>query len=989
MNLPEQLHSPTNSYTIQSQVGRGAFGVTFRAQREADQRSVILKLLRWDRLKDWKAVELFEREARVLKQLSHPNVPEYLDYFSLGSASKPEGYVLVQAFVPGRSLRNAMLEKEKFSNDEMYAWFKQILEVLHYLHSLNPPVIHRDISPKNIMLTPAGQAYLIDFGTVQDVVRRTESIASTSAGTYGYSPAEQFMGRSLPASDLYGLAMTYIALSTGREPDELPHQGLKIDVSKTFASMRVDARLLLLLEQMTIVDPEDRLKDASIALERLSPLVQNAFDLNLSVPEDPNPKEEIQNENHKDSKSKNVLSQIDDDAESEIPLSVLPDTLSLQIPVTSTQLRNAAKRLQNIPENSLWSDAPEDQLDEAVDTLAVSDSGTHFIVTTYTACFLVAIENLSITTLIQECITERQAAFSADGKRLCISDYYNKRLYLFDLADDSSIQPRVIPLKELGSFAPDHQVAISPDYHLIAIGYENRVLFIDWNSGDILSPLSLPFEQDLSSSFFFSPDAQMLCGSNSSLTVFVKQDGSISKFNTPSVALSLDGRMLAMVPINQPEGEMAIELGEFESLVPDLKWKPTRVVINQGHSGDLKQIRFSPDRRWLAVEYETSESIGDDDLWGCEIAVVDVINLTVFTRFRDPYRPNRLLGPLTSIGFSSDSSRLWLLEGFYGTPLCFSITDRSFIGMIAFVFNSPHKKNEAVFNVFYQGKKTSGESYQVTPVGYTFDGFYGPLMESRVSKNDSIFSRPDLVRRVLSKETLESLLEPTDQLRLLDWRDRFSIYRKMRACKRLPRKSDLGPLVQATTGLTHLVPRIIEDAEKSQKQKNRFSPKSMLQLHSNAIISAANDLKKRSKEELEIIFEQTLEKVEALEREMANAHARRLAKKQALIETQRRLEKERQEQERLKSQALKAQEEARLREEARKQLEASRLLEAKQLFIEATIEEERQRRRWFCFWRKDYSKAFALYQQAAHLGLVEAAKAALRLKKKMKINIQN
>jgi serine/threonine protein kinase len=91
------------------------------------------------------------------------------------------------------------------SPDQMRAWLRDILEVLAYLHERTPPVIHRDVTPRNIILKPDGRAALVDFGSVQAALRAAMRGVLDGRGTFGYAPMEQFVGRAGPASDLYGL----------------------------------------------------------------------------------------------------------------------------------------------------------------------------------------------------------------------------------------------------------------------------------------------------------------------------------------------------------------------------------------------------------------------------------------------------------------------------------------------------------------------------------------------------------------------------------------------------------------------------------------------------------------------------------------------------------------------------------------------------------------------------------------------------------------
>jgi serine/threonine protein kinase len=108
---------------------------------------------------------------------------------------------------------------------------RQLTDIVAYIHSLRPPVIHRDINPRNIVARDDGEVFLVDFGGVQDAIRLSARAASTLIGTPGYAPMEQFVGRATVRSDLYGLAATLVFLLTRRSPADLPTKNLKLDLA--------------------------------------------------------------------------------------------------------------------------------------------------------------------------------------------------------------------------------------------------------------------------------------------------------------------------------------------------------------------------------------------------------------------------------------------------------------------------------------------------------------------------------------------------------------------------------------------------------------------------------------------------------------------------------------------------------------------------------------------------------------------------------------
>ncbi|WP_421655140.1 serine/threonine protein kinase [Leptothermofonsia sp. ETS-13] len=216
-------------YKIESLIGRKTGRRTFLATDLETRSLVVIKLLLFGPDFTWDDLKLFEREAQTLQSLDHPAIPQYLDSFEM-ETELGKGFALVQSYIEARSLREWVQCGCTFGEAELKEIATQLLEVLEYLHTRQPPVIHRDIKPGNVLLrnrsgNSAGQIYLIDFGSVQTA---QQGGTITVVGTYGYMPPEQFGGRSLPASDLYSVGATLIYLATGQDPADLPQKDLQI-----------------------------------------------------------------------------------------------------------------------------------------------------------------------------------------------------------------------------------------------------------------------------------------------------------------------------------------------------------------------------------------------------------------------------------------------------------------------------------------------------------------------------------------------------------------------------------------------------------------------------------------------------------------------------------------------------------------------------------------------------------------------------------------
>ncbi|GAB4172039.1 MAG: serine/threonine-protein kinase [Coleofasciculaceae cyanobacterium] len=252
-------------YQLKQKLGQNAGRQTWLAEDLAKQptESVIVKLLAFGDQVQWDNLKLFEREANVLKQLNHPQIPKYRDYFSIDDRILWFG--LVQDYIPGSSLKELLAQGRRFSKTEVQKIAINVLQILVYLHELSPIVLHRDIKPSNLILGQDETIYLVDFGAVQDRVA-TEGATFTVVGTYGYAPMEQFGGRAVPASDLYALGATLIHLLTGTAPADLPQRNMRIQFSD---KVSLSPHFVNWIETLIQPDVEQRFRSARQSIDAL------------------------------------------------------------------------------------------------------------------------------------------------------------------------------------------------------------------------------------------------------------------------------------------------------------------------------------------------------------------------------------------------------------------------------------------------------------------------------------------------------------------------------------------------------------------------------------------------------------------------------------------------------------------------------------------------------------------------------------------------
>lgn len=213
-------------YEILKKVGQGGMSIVYLAMDNRLNKQWAVKEIKNDGSKSTATLlKGLEREANILKDVDHPVLPRIVDIINENGT-----IYVVMDFVEGKPLSDVLKTDGAQDQDKVIEWGRALASALDYLHSMNPPIIYRDMKPSNVMLKPDGSVKLIDFGTAKEYI--VENNADTTAlGTRGYAAPEQFgdaQGRGIyntdARTDIYNLGATLYHLVTGKNPCEPPYE---------------------------------------------------------------------------------------------------------------------------------------------------------------------------------------------------------------------------------------------------------------------------------------------------------------------------------------------------------------------------------------------------------------------------------------------------------------------------------------------------------------------------------------------------------------------------------------------------------------------------------------------------------------------------------------------------------------------------------------------------------------------------------------------
>ncbi len=247
-----------NRYRIAEVLGQGGMAAVYRA---VDENLGVEVAVKENLFTTEEYARQFRLEATILASLRQPNLPRVSDHFVI----EPLGQYLVMDFIEGEDLRQRLDRLGQLPEQEVIIIGVAICDAISYMHTRQPMILHRDIKPGNVRITPNGHIYLVDFGLAKVVEGREATHTGARAMTPGYSPPEQYgSARTDPRSDIYSLGATlYCALTNALPEDGLDRAMNRVNLTPIQKlSPKVSDHVAGIIEKCMEVHPKDRYQSA-------------------------------------------------------------------------------------------------------------------------------------------------------------------------------------------------------------------------------------------------------------------------------------------------------------------------------------------------------------------------------------------------------------------------------------------------------------------------------------------------------------------------------------------------------------------------------------------------------------------------------------------------------------------------------------------------------------------------------------------------------
>lgn len=247
-----------STYRITTELSTRGRSAVYLGSNKTGQPVVIKELVApsdSNSIESQKQKEMFHREVRLLLKVDHEKIARVLDFFT----ESDRDYIVIE-YRQGLSLRQKYHLGERLDEADVIDVLKQLLEVVQFLHHMDPPIIHRDLTPDNIILQKDGTIAVVDFGAANEYLG---GVTSTLVGKQSYMPPEQVRGKASPASDIYAIGATAYFLLTAEDPEALSESSPRSRVDSVSASLDE------VIRKCTRIEPEDRYASCEEVLDAL------------------------------------------------------------------------------------------------------------------------------------------------------------------------------------------------------------------------------------------------------------------------------------------------------------------------------------------------------------------------------------------------------------------------------------------------------------------------------------------------------------------------------------------------------------------------------------------------------------------------------------------------------------------------------------------------------------------------------------------------
>ena len=251
-----KIHDVINGkYEILKEIGHGGMSTVYLAMDKNLNKQWAVKEIRknGNDANDLSVVNSLQAEADLMKKLDHPALPRIVDIIN-----DAETICIIMDYIEGETLEKIISEYGAQPEETVIGWAMQLCDALQYLHSQKPPIIYRDMKPANVMLNPEGNLKVIDFGIAREY--KEKSLADTTTlGTRGYCPPEQYGKQTDARSDIYALGMTMHHLLTGQDPRFPGYEYASIRQYRSELSSSLER----IVDKCVAIDPENRYQSCS------------------------------------------------------------------------------------------------------------------------------------------------------------------------------------------------------------------------------------------------------------------------------------------------------------------------------------------------------------------------------------------------------------------------------------------------------------------------------------------------------------------------------------------------------------------------------------------------------------------------------------------------------------------------------------------------------------------------------------------------------